>query len=175
MTYRVPQSSKLGSKVLYMQTWITWKWRQFTCTLQMSLFQRSAWHTVTCMALLTFILNKASLLNFDSLFFSCFFIARNSMFSKRLTHLDWQKQWYHLDCWKQCKTKFPAHHQPIPAPASPLPFKPGHSMLCPPQVLFPAHTWLQPGETHLRPCLHTLGSEKLPPAGSTFYCALAMN
>lgn len=88
----------------------------------MSLLRRSAWHTVTCMALLTFILNNASLLNFDSLFFSNFFIGRNSMFSKRLTHLDWQKQCYHFDCQKQGKTKSPAHHgQPIPAPASPLP------------------------------------------------------
>lgn len=35
----------------------------------MSHFQCSAWHTVTWMALLTFVLNNVSLLNLDSLFF----------------------------------------------------------------------------------------------------------
>lgn len=51
----------------------------------MSHFQRSAWHTVTWMALLTFVLNNVSLLNLDSLFFYRSFIGGNSMFNTRLT------------------------------------------------------------------------------------------
>lgn len=73
------------STVLYTQTSISFEQCQFACALQMSHFQRSTWHTVTWMALLTFVLNNVSLLNLDSLFFYRSFIGGNSMFNTRLT------------------------------------------------------------------------------------------